>query len=263
MPSSFKLKVVAVGQRSVKNIFFNNCNQVSNFFSESALMTVGVDIKLGYYSNEDDLTLSIWDISDGERFRFCFNTFFQGARAYLIFHEISNDNSKWKIEAWINMIRTSRADVPIFLIVNNPDLEMKIGFEDILRFVEEHQIEGFFLLSVRNRNRSSIIFDRISQKILESIGSESAIKKFRNTLSPKEESVYQKFLSYFSRCPICGNKNHQSNLNQIFFPLNSYRKNFKESLLNLMRQSENNEKAYTNKIKVGIPCCSCHKKVFS
>jgi hypothetical protein len=161
------------------------------------------------------------------------------------------------------MIRASRANVPIFLIVNNPDLEMKIGYEDILRFVEEHQIEGFFLLSVRNRNRSSIIFDRISQKILESIGSESAIKKFRNTLSPKEESVYQKFLSYFSRCPICGNKNHQSNLNQIFFPLNLYRKNFKESLLNLMRQSENNEKAYTNKIKVGIPCCSCHKKVFS
>jgi len=259
MPSSFKIKVVAVGQRSVKNIFFNNCNQISKSFSESSLMTVGVDIKVGRYSNEDDLTMSIWDISRRERFTGFYNTFFRGAAAYLIFYEISKNHSYWEIEGWINTIRTYAVNRPIFLIMYKSNLKMKIGFEDMIRLIEEYQIEGCFLLAVRKRNRPSKIFNDISQKILENIGS---IKKYRNELSPKEGKIYQKFMNYFSRCPMCGKMNHQYNLNQIYFPTNPNQKKFRESLLNLMKQSENHDKDYMNRIKVGIPCCSCHQKVF-
>lgn len=260
MSSSFKIKVVAVGHRSVKNIFFQNCNQISKFFSESSIMTVGVDIKVGRYSNEDDLTMSIWDISRRQRFRGFYNTFFRGAAAYLIFYEISENRSYWEIEGWINTIRIYAVNMPIFLIMYKSNLKMKIGFEDMIRLVEEYQIEGCFLLSVHKRNRSSKIFNDISQKILENIGS---IKKYRNELSPKEGKIYQKFMNYFSRCPMCGKMNHQSNLNQIYFPTNPNQKKFRESLLNLMKQSENHDKDYMNRIKVGIPCCSCHQKVFS
>ena len=260
MSSSFKIKVVAVGHRSVKSIFFQNCNQISTFFSESSIMTVGVDVKVGRYSNEDDLTMSIWDISRRQRFRGFYNTFFRGAAAYLIFYEISENHSYWEIEGWINTIRIYAVNMPIFLIMYKSNLKMKIGFEDMIRLVEEYQIEGCFLLSVRKRNRSSKIFNDISQKILENIGS---IKKYRNELSPKEGKIYQKFMNYFSRCPMCGKMNHQSNLNQIYFPTNPNQKKFRESLLNLMKQSENHDKDYMNRIKVGIPCCSCHQKVFS
>jgi len=260
MSSSFKLKLVAVGHRSVKNIFFHNCNQISKPFSESSLMTLGVSIKVGRYLNVDDLTMSIWDISRRQRFRGFYNTFFRGAAAYLIFYEISKKNSYWEIEGWINIIRTFTVNMPIFLIMYKSNLKMKIGFEDIIRLVEEYQIEGYFLSSVRKRIRSSNIFNDISQKILENIGS---IKKNRNKLSPKEGKIYQKFMNYFSSCPICGKLNHQSNLNQIYFPTNPNQKKFRESLLNLMKQSENHDKAYMNRIKVGIPCCSCYQKVFS
>jgi len=236
MSSSFKLKVVAVGQRSVKNIFFNNCNQISKYFSESSLMTVGVDIKVGRYSNEDDLTLSIWDISRRERFTYFYNTMFRGAAAYLIFYEISNNNYFLEIESWINIVRTFRDNVPIFLIVNKSDLKIKIGSEDITRLIDEYQIEGFFLLSIP-KIRSSEIFNDISQKILEIIGSESSIKKFRKALSTNERNIYQRFMDYFSRCPMCGGMNHPSNLNQIFFPTNPTKRKVKESLLNLMKQS--------------------------
>lgn len=263
MTSSFKLKVVAVGHRSVKNIFFHNCDQISRTFSESSLMTLGVSIKVGHYSNEDDLTMSIWDINRRQRFRAFYNTFFRGAAAYLLFYEISNKQTYSKIEGWINIIRTYTVNMPIFLIVYKSDLKIKISFEDIIRLVEEHQIEGFFLLSVRNRIRSSKIFTTISQKILENIGTESSFKKHRSDLSTHERKNYQKFIIFFSRCPMCGKTNHQSNLNRIYFPTNTNQIKFKESLLNLMKQSENYDKLYINRIKVGIPCCSCHQKVFS
>ncbi|MHA1986340.1 MAG: hypothetical protein ACW98D_06870 [Promethearchaeota archaeon] len=263
MSSSFKLKVVAVGQRSVKDIFFNNCNQISKSFSKSSLMTVGVDIKVGRYSNEDELTMSIWDISKKERFTAFYNTFFRGATAYLIFYEISKDQSFWEIESWINIIRTFTVNNPIFLIVYKPNLKIERNIEDIERQIEEYQIENFFILPVRERIRSSIIFDEIGQRILEIIGTESSIKKYTTKFSSEEANAYQRFINFFTICPICGSKNHQSNLNQIYFPTNSNRRKFKESLLSLMNQSEKHDKAYMKRTKIGIPCCSCYKKVFS
>ena len=263
MSSSIKLKVVAVGHRSVKNIFFRNCNQISKAFSESSLMTLGVSIKIGCYSNDDNLTMSIWDISRRQRFRAFCNTFFRGAAAFLLFYEISDKQTYSEIEEWINLIRTFTAFIPIFLIVYKSDLKIKIGFGDIVKLVEEHQIESFYLLSVRKRIRSSNIFNNISQKILENIGTESSIKKHKNTLSTEELEIYWKFINFFSSCPICGKLNQLYNLNRIYFLSTPHQKKFKESLLNLMKQSENYDNLYINRIKVGIPCCSCHQKFFS
>ncbi|MFX0019235.1 MAG: hypothetical protein ACFFAK_03405 [Promethearchaeota archaeon] len=262
MSSSYKIKVVAAGWEPAKKYFFQNCDRNLNSFFDGCYITVGVAIRRISYSDEfgDCLSMYIWDINSSERFHFIVPTFFRGAAACLLFYDISIPQSFEQLNHWIQHIRANPGYVPIYIVAYKSQIKEKTNFEEINDFVEANDINEFYLMSIRKVFRASQIFDDITARISEYIFSHKAqIPK----ISINDQNLYKKFILTFSRCPICLAKNHQSTLNRVFFSKDTRMKKFKEKLIQLMNFSENFEDHYLNKIKIGIPCCSCHNKIFS
>ena len=259
MSSSFKIKVIAAGWEPAKKHFFQKCSRDLNSFFNGTYVTVGVDIKTASYSNEYDdcLTMSIWDINSSGRFHFIYPTFFKGAATCLLFYDISIPQS---VEQLNDLMQLFARNIPIFIIAYKSHIKDPINFEEINDFVEANDITGFYLISVRKVFRTPQVFDDIVTRISEYIFYHRAEKP---KMSDKEKSLYERFISAFSRCPICLVKNHKSNLNRIFFSKDSRTKKLKENLIHILNYSENFNDNYLNNIKIGIPCCSCHNKIFS
>ena len=262
MSSLFKIKVVAAGWEPAKNDFFQKCRRNINSFFKGCYITVGVDIKTTSHSNEygDLLTMSIWNINSSQRFRFIYPTFFKGAAACLLFYDISIPQSFEQLNDFIPHFRSDARHIPIFIIAYKSHVIDKIYLEEINDFVEANDITGFYLVSIRKAFRARQIFDDIGTRLSEYIFYHRAEMP---KISDNEKMLYKKFLAAFSRCPICLGKNHKSNLTGVFFSIDSHTKKLKESLVGLMNFSENFDDNYLKKIKVGIPCCSCYKKIFS
>jgi len=262
MSSSFKIKVVAAGWEPAKKEFFQRCGRNLRNFFRNCYITTGIEIKTLSYSNEydDSLTMSIWNINSSQRFRFMAPTFFRGAAAYLLFYDISSPQSVKELEYWIQCTSSNTRQNPTFVIAYKSNLNDKINFEKINDFVEEYEIAGFYIISIRKLDRISRIFNEIVSRIAEYIFSYRVDK---TKISEEEQKLYKKFILTYRRCPMCLSMNHKHNLNRIFFSTELRTRKFREKLVRLMNYSENFEDNYLNKIKIGIPCCSCHKKVFS
>ena len=267
MPASYKLKVVAIGGRnSGKSCFFENFVDKYNTFYDRSYNSVGVSIKIKCFSREEaidlnNITLAIWSINPEERFKFLYSTFFRGATGGLLFFNMANENCLNNLIHWIGIVRNLTEYIPIILVGYESDLYNKVSIDEIREFVEEHEIEEFFLFSKKSDNKS-LILNHLARNVLENIGSESAIIKLKSKLSTEERELYEDFMSFFCSCPICHKKNHQSYLNRFYFSKNQKVSNLKDMVLKLMKKSSKLGKNKFKMINVGIPCCECFSKIF-
>lgn len=76
-------------------------------------------------------------------------------------------------------------------------------------------------------------------------------------LSDTEKEIFHKFISFFKKCPICGNPNHHFNLKQLFFDEN--KKNLIRELIRLMNIKNKKFRRYN--LNLGVPCCNCFKSM--
>jgi hypothetical protein len=76
-------------------------------------------------------------------------------------------------------------------------------------------------------------------------------------LSDTEKEIFHKFISFFKKCPICGNPNHHFNLKQLFFDEN--KKNLIRELIRLMNIKNKKFRRYN--LNLGVPCCNCFKSL--
>ncbi|MFX1338022.1 MAG: hypothetical protein ACFFDK_05395 [Promethearchaeota archaeon] len=267
MPSSYKSKVIAVGSHtSVKQAFFKSCEQEFSSCCDTSYWTIGLSIKIIEYSNEDEdsITIALWDINSGERFQFLFPNFLRGASGCLLFLDYSKDQLLSDLNNWLNLIRENTdMDIPIFIVGSSTDLKKRGDYIDILNFVENNNLDGFYLISTKNRSRDSIILNHISRKVLENIKLRPCNFSLENEFNTGKRTPYQEFIDFFSFCPICGKENHESYLKKFYFDHNLNSRMLREKLLLLMDKSKRFEQIYENEIKIGIPCCSCFEKLFS
>ncbi len=77
------------------------------------------------------------------------------------------------------------------------------------------------------------------------------------SLSPTERKKFQKFIKFYSYCPLCGNPNHYFNLQQLYFDRN--KRELIKNLINFMRIKKN--KFRYHNLHFGIPCCDCYNKM--
>jgi len=83
-------------------------------------------------------------------------------------------------------------------------------------------------------------------------------------LSPAERKTYERFMKLFSRCPVCGEQNHDSYLQDFFFRTEPEKLAMRDSLVRLIEKTTDFDQVYTNgKLAIGIPCCNCFKKIFA
>jgi GTPase SAR1 family protein len=203
--------------------------------------------------------MSIWDINSAQRFRFMSSTFFRGAVACLLFYDTSVSESFRDLNYWLEQIRSHSGQIPIFLIAFKSDIKEKINLEELSEFVEANEISRFYLISSRKKLKTLQIFNNIVSRIFEHI---VYYRPENLKLSAQEKQLYQTFLVKFSRCPICLEKNHHSNLNRVFFSEDPLMRRLKANLIELMEGTEFFDEPLVGKIKIGIPCCRCFKKVF-
>ena len=76
-------------------------------------------------------------------------------------------------------------------------------------------------------------------------------------LSDKDKEKFHKFISYYEKCPICGNLNHSFNLKQLFF--DESKKTLIKELIRLMNIKSKKFRGYN--LNLGVPCCNCFKKI--
>jgi len=262
MPSSFKLKVIALGpSNSCKDYFFNNCIQIRNRFASNYKLTVGVDIltKDVEISNGEIATFSIWDIGGQQRFEFIRSTFYRGAAGCLIFCDLNDDEcSINNLGNWINHVRNFTDRIPIILVINTINYVEPINIELLNQLVEQFNLGGFYILP----NQRDLILLELGRIIIDSRGMEIFYYEPKE-VSDEEHRLYVHFLKFFSKCPICRNKNHEDYLRKFYYSTSSESIKLKERLIVLMNNSEEFDKIYLNKIRLGIPCCGCFKEFFS
>ncbi len=76
-------------------------------------------------------------------------------------------------------------------------------------------------------------------------------------LSDEDKKKFYKFISYYKKCPICGNPNHYFNLKQLFF--DESKKHLLRELIRLMNIKNKKFRKYN--INLGVPCCECFKRI--
>ena len=76
-------------------------------------------------------------------------------------------------------------------------------------------------------------------------------------LSDEDKEKFHKFISFYKKCPICGNPNHYFNLKQLFF--DESKKNLIRELIRLMNFKNKKFRRYN--LNLGVPCCNCFKRM--
>ena len=266
MPSSYKSKVIAVGTHSsIKEAFFKSCEQIFSSCCDTSYWSIGLSIKIVEYCNEDkdSIAIALWDINSGERFQFLLPNFLRGASGCLIFLD-SNDQMIDNLNYWLDLIReNTESNIPIYIVGNTNDLKNRVNHKKIITFIENNDLEGFYLISPERQKRDSIILNHLSKKILENSKLRPQYLSLEKDLNSDLKSQFQQFMSIFLFCPICGKENHRSHLSKFYFSQNPNLKKLKENLLLLIEKSKDFDYIYENDIKIGIPCCSCFEKFFS
>ena len=229
-------------------------------------LTIGVSIKVVNCSNEheDILKMTIWDINGSDRFRSIYPNFIRGARGCLLFFDASEDDLFNNLYYWIRVVKSNTNNIPIFLVGYKSDLIHEEFYDKINLFIENNQIESFFLLSSHIGIKKKNILTQLASKILENLGSESSFIKLEKRLRGLKREFYKKYLNLFLICPICKRENHISYLKKFYFSKNPDLVKLRESLFALIKKSKKKiHNNFQNEIKIGIPCCTCYKSFFS
>ena len=89
-------------------------------------------------------------------------------------------------------------------------------------------------------------------------------------LSEDDRELFHDFLDFYGNCPICKSKNHDEALKKFYFSKEPKNTRIRDQLLDIMDAFNRdyvrirNYSSYHSKsrIKLGIPCCNCFKKLF-
>ncbi|MEX2685103.1 MAG: Rab family GTPase [Candidatus Sigynarchaeota archaeon] len=88
-----------------------------NVFKADTSLTVGVTFKTKELTrNGQKVTLALWDLGGQDRFRFLQPTFCQGARAGIVFFDMSRFGTMEQVKDWVAMFRQyAYPHIPIIL----------------------------------------------------------------------------------------------------------------------------------------------------
>ena len=109
-----------------------------------------------------------------------------------------------------------------------------------------------------NGNNSNFLRDEMLNELdnLKSLIERNPDLKLES-LSEVEKQEFQKFIKFYSICPLCGGFNHYFNLKQLFF--DQRKKSLIKELIKFMNVK--NKKLQRYNVNFGIPCCDCYQKI--
>jgi GTPase SAR1 family protein len=217
-------------------------------------------------NEEDSFKFVAWDLKFKEQFRFMYPIFCRGSSSAILVFDVSNRKSFEELPYWIKIFRENQKNraikPPIVLVGMKTDLKNQVILKkDVNKLVDNFDIDGVFYTSIvdsKKKEKKNEIF----KCLIEKIEPFYKIHEFELHI-PEEDGRFWDFVNFFAFCPLCGGRNHGENLKAFFYSREPDIVEFRERLLNLMNESKYFDEIYYNKIRVGIPCCSCFKKVFN
>ncbi|MBD3254836.1 MAG: hypothetical protein GF383_07070 [Candidatus Lokiarchaeota archaeon] len=259
---SYKLKVVLGGSELAGKTSFILGKNVS----EPDFNQIGVSFKPieCLVNNGDSYKFVVWDLKASSRFQFLYPIFCRGASAGLLVFDVSNYSSFQEVPEWIKVFRNnekiSKKTFPIILIGTKTDKENKVSFEDAIDLAEEYDLNGVFFTSVHESKRTKTK-EAIFKHLIENLEPSYRVKNL-SIFVPKEDELFQKFLKFFSICPVCQKKNHFESLKSFYYSRDPILVELKNRLIDFIEESNTLPKKLHSRFKLGIPCCSCFKKFF-
>ena len=115
---SYKLKVVLTGEPEKTNIVREFA---FGYFQTNYKLTIGCDIFTSHIiaNNEQDyISLSIWDVSSQERFKYFRKTFYRGAAGAIIVYDSARYSTFKEVINWAREILKVAGNIPIVIFGN-------------------------------------------------------------------------------------------------------------------------------------------------
>jgi len=145
---------------------------LKNIFKADTAITIGV----GFYNKDvvrpETLSkLAIWDLGGQDRFRVVQPQYVIGAKAGIVFFDMSNLETIQQIEEWINLFRSNAGDsIPIILCGTKEDLctpdMLEAAENEAITAIEKHGLTQFFPTSSKTGANVTEVFDRIVDLLL-------------------------------------------------------------------------------------------------
>ena len=162
-------------------------------FRETYLATIGLDFhpKVIHVSDKD-IKLNVWDSAGQERFHNITRTMFKGADGIALIYDVTDENSFWNLEYWIEQIKsnTSEKDIGLVLLGNKCDIEKRqVSKQQGKKMAQKLNI-SYFETSALNGTGINEAFEHLAKEIMKKKGNviSDRRKSFRLTSSTQRKN---------------------------------------------------------------------------
>ena len=171
-PEMPKYKLIFLGDQYVgKSCIINSF--VNDTFTEEYIATIGLDFqnKEDYQIDNQDIHLSLYDMSGLEKYRTLIPLYVKNADIFLLVYDVTSKDSFTHLSNWLKIFTDNEIDIKdkIFAVVGNKtDLNdrREVNAEEGENYAKEHD---FIFLEVSAKTRDGIknLFDVILKEMLK------------------------------------------------------------------------------------------------
>ncbi|MCF2138432.1 MAG: GTP-binding protein [Candidatus Lokiarchaeota archaeon] len=163
-----KLKLIVAGAKDVGKTSLIR-RYIHGTFQSETISTIGVDFMIKRLElDEKSIQLSIWDFGGEQKFRSLFPGYISGSSGALILFDISNQESFFDLNNWMELINNSSGKMIKLLVISKIDLKdsASISDKDIEQFVHLNEIDGVLRCSAKTGENVDQVFETITRMIV-------------------------------------------------------------------------------------------------
>ncbi len=172
MEESYLFKIVIGGQGAVGKTTLLH-RYLNGTFLQHSGMTIGVAFHAKQFSLEGvqkKVKLSLWDLGGQERFRFLQANYSKGAKAAVVFFDMTRIGTMMQVREWVDMFRShAGADIPIILGGTKLDLVPPEQVEDVNHLARETVSELGLDCCIPTSSKTGENVDLIFQSITDTL----------------------------------------------------------------------------------------------
>ncbi|MBD3194178.1 MAG: hypothetical protein GF317_03930 [Candidatus Lokiarchaeota archaeon] len=258
--NSFKYKIVMCGNATPDSIPFIE----TSYFSFEDFKTIGCCIKPVecITSKGDSYLFVIWHLNTNRQFRYLIPTFMEGAKGIIILFDKSNPFALEQLEEQVKRFKGFDNHLPMFIVsyISNPRYNSNV-IGEFNELTKQNEISNIF--DVNNLKG----LDYLSKKdffryLITKIHPEYDDFSNFSIKFPAEEDDFKLFVDTYKTCPICHKNNHLSNLKKFYYSKEKELLKIREKFLDLNDKKKSLSLTLSERIRLGVVCCSCYKEIF-
>jgi small GTP-binding protein len=174
--AKFMFKVVLGGAGGVGKTTLLHRFLHGTFLSDTS-MTIGVSFqKKEVMHGNTGVVLSIWDLGGQDRFRFVQKQYCQGAKAGVVFFDLTRLDTIIQLKEWVDLYRSVLPNMPILLAGTKMDLiddaDMLANANEMAQeTMDQFGLTSYFKTSSKTGEGVTELFDLIIDTLLQKVKS--------------------------------------------------------------------------------------------